>query len=192
MRRIGAILGITSLGGVVFSALPATAFGIHLGPFYLHVPFPGHHHHHRLHMRASPNEARSRPNEFSRGSGYRTSAREGNAAKTNQSDRDALAETKTEALQGCTGLAPGVINLPIDQIRLTVHPTTDQEAALDEFSAASSQASHVVKSSCPTSAPLTPVGRLDAAKHPAAECCLVSTAASERRPAIISRGSPLS
>jgi hypothetical protein len=165
MRRIGAILGITSLAGVVFSALPATAFGIHLGPFYLHVPFLGHHHHHRLHMRASPNEAGSRSNEFSRGSGYRTSAREGNAAKTNQTDRDALAETNPETLQRCTGLAPGVINLPIDQIRLTVHPTTDQEAALDELSAASSQASHVVKSSCPTSAPLIPVGRLDAAKQ---------------------------
>jgi hypothetical protein len=165
MRRIGAILGITSLAGVVFSALPATAFGIHLGPFYLHVPFLGHHHHHRLHMRASPNEARSRSNEFSRGSGYRTSAREGNAAKTNQTDRDALAETNPETLQRCTGLAPGVINLPIDQIRLTVHPTTDQEAALDELSAASSQASHVVKSSCPTSAPLIPLGRLDAAKQ---------------------------
>jgi LTXXQ motif family protein len=164
MRRIGVILGITSLAGVVFSAQPATAFGIHLGPFYLHVPSLGHHHHH-LHMRASPNEARSRPNEFSRGSGYRTSAREGNDAKTSQSDRDALAETKTESLQRCTGLAPGVINLPIDQIRLTVHPTTDQEAALDELSAASSQASHVVKSSCPTSTPLTPVGRIDAAKQ---------------------------
>jgi hypothetical protein len=165
MRRIGAILGITSLAGVVFSAVPATAFGIHLGPFYLHVPFLGHHHHHHLHMRASPYEARSRSNEFSRGSGYRTSAREGNAAKTNQSDRDALAETKTEAFQRCTGLVPGVTDLPIDQIRLTIHPTTDQEAALDELSAASSQASHVIKFSCPTSAPLTPVGRLDAAKQ---------------------------
>jgi uncharacterized protein YukE len=161
MRRIGAILGITSLAGVVFSALPATAFSIHLGSFYLHVPSLGHHHHHHLHMRASPNEARSRPNEFSRGSGYRTSAREGNAV----TDRDALAETKTEALERCTGLVPGVINLPIDQIRLTVRPTTDQEAALDELSAASSQASHVVKSSCPTAALLTPVGRLDAAKQ---------------------------
>jgi LTXXQ motif family protein len=161
MRRIGAILGITSLAGVVFSALPATAFGIHLGPFYLHVPSLGHHHHHRLHMRASPNEVRSRPGDVSRGSGYRTTAREGNAV----TDRDALAETKTEAFQRCTGLVPGVINLPIDQIRLTVRPTTDQEAALDELSAASSQASHVVKSSCPTAALLTPVGRLDAAKQ---------------------------
>jgi hypothetical protein len=165
MRRIGAIFGIASLAGVVFSALPAAAFGIRLGPYYLHVPFFGHHHHHHLHMRASPSEARSGPNDISRGTGHSTTAREGNAAKTGQTDRDALAETKTEALQRCTGLAPGVTNLPIDQIRLTVHPTTDQEAALDELGAASSQASHVVKSSCPTSAPLTPVGRLDAARQ---------------------------
>jgi hypothetical protein len=126
-------LGITSLVGVVFSAPPAAAFGIHLGPYYFHVPSLGHHyHHHHLHMRV---------------------------------DRNALAETNTEALERCTGLAPGVTNLPIDQIRLTVHPTPDQEAALDDLSAASSRANDVVKSACPTSAPLTPVGRIDVAKQ---------------------------
>jgi LTXXQ motif family protein len=165
MRRIGAILGITALVGVVFSALPAAAFSIHLGPFYFHVPLGHHYHHRHLHMHARPNEARSRPSDVSRGGGYHTSAREDNAAKTEQADREALAETNTAALESCTGLAPGVTNLPIDQIRRTVHPTADQEAALDEFSAASSQASEVIKSSCPTSAPLTPVGRLDAAKQ---------------------------
>jgi LTXXQ motif family protein len=165
MRRIGAILGITSLAGVVFSALPAAAFGIHLGPFYFHVPLGHHYHHHQLHMRASPNEARSRPNDVSRGSGYSTAARGGNPAKTDQTDRDTLAETNPETLARCTALAPGVTNLPIDQIRLTVHPTADQDAALDELRAASSQASEVIKSACPTSAPFTPVGRLDAAKQ---------------------------
>jgi hypothetical protein len=56
-----------------------------------------------------------------------------------------------------------VTNLPIDQIRQTVHPTADQEVGLDDLRAASSQASEVIKSSCPASVPLTPVGRLDAA-----------------------------
>src|SRR5712692_5091759 len=140
MRRIGAILGISALAGVVFCPLPAAAFGIHLGPFYVHVPFLGHHyHHHRLHMRANPNEARNGPNDVSRG-GYSPAAGGGNVAKTEQADREALAETNTEALESCTGLAPGVTNLPIDQIRLIVHPTTDQEAALNDLSAASSQA----------------------------------------------------
>jgi hypothetical protein len=163
MRKIGAILGITALAGVVFSPPPAAAFGIRVGPFYLHVPFLGHHyHHHHLHMRANPNEARNGPNDVPRG-GY--SPARGGKAKSDQTERDALAETNTEALERCTGLAPGVTDLPIDQIRLTVRPTTDQEAALNDLSAASSQASDVVKSSCPSSAPLTPVGRVDAAKQ---------------------------
>jgi len=158
MPKIGAILGITALVAVVFFSLPAAAFGIHLGPFYFHVPFVGHHSRHHLHMRANPNEARPRPNDVSGGRGRY-------AAKTEQANREALAETNTAALESCTGLAPGVTNLPIDQIRQTVHPTADQEAGLDDLRAASSQASEIVKSSCPSSVPLTPVGRLDAAEQ---------------------------
>ena len=103
--------------------------------------------------------------DSSRGGGYNTAARGRYAARTEQADREALAETNTAALESCTGLAPGVTNLPIDQIRQTVHPTADQEAALDDLSAASSQASDIVKSSCPSSVPLTPIGRLDAAEQ---------------------------
>jgi hypothetical protein len=99
------------------------------------------------------------------GRGYSSHGSGPQVAKTNQADREALTETNTEALQSCTGLAPGVTNLPIDQIRQTVHPTTDQEAALDDLSAASTQASDIVKSSCPSSVPLTPTGRLDAAEQ---------------------------
>jgi hypothetical protein len=102
--------------------------------------------------------------DSARGGG--TAAQQGRyAARTDQADREALAETNTAALESCTGLAPGVTNLPIDQIRRTVHPTADQEAALDDLSAASSQASDVIKSSCPSAVPLTPIGRLDAAEQ---------------------------
>jgi hypothetical protein len=83
----------------------------------------------------------------------------------NKADREALAETNTEAVQSCGDLAPGVTNLPIEQIRQTVHPTADQESALDDLSAAASQASDMIRSSCPTAVPLTPVGRLDAAEQ---------------------------
>jgi LTXXQ motif family protein len=100
----------------------------------------------------------------SHGDGYRTAARGRYAARTEQGDRAALAETNTAAIESCTGLAPGVTNLPIDQIRQTVHPTADQQAALDDLSTASSQASDMVKSSCPNSVPLTPIGRVDAAE----------------------------
>jgi LTXXQ motif family protein len=153
MRKIGAIFGITALAAVIFCPLPAAAFSIHLGPFYFHMPFVGHHHHHRLQMRA--NEARTKQSDVSRGG----------AAKTEQADREARVETNTQAFGSCTRLAPGVTNLPIDQIRKTVHPTADQEAALDNLSAASSQASEVIKSSCPSSVPITPVRRLDAAEQ---------------------------
>jgi hypothetical protein len=68
-------------------------------------------------------------------------------------------------VQGCGGLAPGVTNLPIEEIRQTVHPTADQDAALDDLSAASSKANDIIKSSCPTAPALTPVGRLGAAEQ---------------------------
>jgi ABC-type transporter MlaC component len=103
--------------------------------------------------------------DSSRGGGYNTAARGRYAARTEQADREALAETNAAAVESCTGLAPGVTNLPIDQIRQTVHPTADQEAALDDLGAASSQASDIIKSSCPSSVPLTPIGRLDAAEQ---------------------------
>jgi LTXXQ motif family protein len=166
MRKIGPIFGITALAAVVFSPLPAAAFGIRVGPFYFHVPFGHHHSHHHTYMRAEPREARTRPsNDVSRGGSYGTAAREGAAAKTGHADREARTETNTEALESCTGLAPGVTNPPIDQIRQTIHLTTDQQAALDDLAAASSQARDVIKSSCPASVPLTPVGRLDSAEQ---------------------------
>jgi hypothetical protein len=149
MRKIGAIFGITTLAAVIFCPLPAAAFSIHLGPFYFHVPFVGHHHRHRLQMRA--NEARTMPN-VSRG-----------AAKPVQADREARVETNVQELGSCTGLMPGEANLSIEQIRQAVHPTADQETALDDLRAASSQASDIIKSACPSAVPLTPIGRLDAA-----------------------------
>jgi hypothetical protein len=96
--------------------------------------------------------AKEEPNNVSRGS----------AAKTEQADREARVETNTQALGSCTGLMPGV---PFEQIPQTVHPTADQEAALDDLRAASSQASDIIKSACPSSMPLTPIGRLDAAEQ---------------------------
>jgi hypothetical protein len=154
MRKISAVLGTSALAVVVFAPLPAAAFGIHVGRFYFHVPFAGHHYH-RHHP--NPTEARTRPNDVSRGGDASTTAE--------QADREARAETNTEALESCIGLAPGVTILPINQIRETVHPTVDQEAALDTLSAASSQASEITKSSCPASVPLTLIGRLDAAER---------------------------
>jgi hypothetical protein len=152
MRKIGIILGITALAAVCFSPPPVAAFGIHLGPFYFHVPFVGHHHRHRLQMRA--NEARTKPTNVSR-----------SAAKPEHADREARFETDTQALGNCAGLIPEPANLPIEQIRQTIHPEPDQEAALDYLRASSSRASGIIKSVCLGSAPLTPISRLDAAEQ---------------------------
>ncbi len=85
-------------------------------------------------------------------------------AEVTKEDRDALAETNTAAVQSCNGLAPGVTDLPIDQIKNTVRPTGDQLAALEALQAAALKAQDAVKASCPTAVPLTPVARLDAAE----------------------------
>jgi LTXXQ motif family protein len=162
MRKIGAIFGIAALAAVVLFPLPAAAFGFHLGRFYFHLPLVGHHYRDNP-TRASRNEARTRPNNVSRSGGDSTAAHGRDA--TEQPDREARAETNTAALESCIILTPSLTNLPIDQIRQTVHPTADQEAALDNLSAASAQASEIIKSSCPASIPLTPIGRMDAAEQ---------------------------
>ena len=152
MRKIGAIFGIAALASISFFPLPVAAFSVHLGPFYFHVPLVRHYHHHHLQMRA--NEPRTRRNDNLR-----------SAAKTEQADREARFETDTQALGGCAGLIPVLANLPIEQIRETIHPVPDQEAAFDHLRATSSEASGIIKSSCPSSVPLTPIGRLDAAEQ---------------------------
>ena len=87
----------------------------------------------------------------------------GLGAVTN-ADRQALAETNAAAAESCSGLAPGVTDLPISQIKQTVQPTGDQVIALDDLNTAAAKANDVVKSSCPTAMPLTPAARLDAAQ----------------------------
>ena len=87
------------------------------------------------------------------------------AAKPEHADREARFETDTQALGNCAGLIPEPANLPIEQIRQTVHPEPDQEAALDYLRASSSRASGIIKSVCLSSAPLTPISRLDAAEQ---------------------------
>src|SRR5208337_5348120 len=62
----------------------------------------------------------------------------------------------------CGGLAPGVASLPIDKIEQAIRPTDPQVAMLDDLKAASIQADKILRASCSTEVPLTPVARLDA------------------------------
>ncbi|MDR3422925.1 MAG: Spy/CpxP family protein refolding chaperone [Xanthobacteraceae bacterium] len=79
-------------------------------------------------------------------------------------DRQAIARNNSAAAQSCSGLAPGVSDLPIAKIRRAVHPTADQAAALNALNAAAGKANEAIQASCPTDIPLTPVARLDAAE----------------------------
>ena len=81
-----------------------------------------------------------------------------------ETDRRQLEETNAAATESCNALAPGVSDLPIERIKDKVRPTGDQLAALDDLSAATAKANDVIKASCPTAVPLTPMARLDAAE----------------------------
>ena len=71
---------------------------------------------------------------------------------------------RTDLAQTCGGLAPGVTDLPIDRIEATIRLTDEQLKALDALKTASSQASDVLRASCSSEVPQTPLGRLDAAQ----------------------------
>jgi hypothetical protein len=57
---------------------------------------------------------------------------------------------------------PGLTQWPTEQIAQVVEPTADQRHLLDDLKAASGQAAKILQAACPTTAPSTPVGRLDA------------------------------
>jgi LTXXQ motif family protein len=70
-----------------------------------------------------------------------------------------------DVTQSCGGFAPGVTSFPIDQIRQAIQPTGEQITFLDDLAAASSKASAIINSSCPSEPPLTPLARLDAVER---------------------------
>ena len=70
-------------------------------------------------------------------------------------------DTDSSVALTCAGLAPGVTNLPIDQIEGKIRPTDTQVAMLDDLKTASVKAGDILRSSCPTEVSLTPVGRLE-------------------------------
>ena len=79
-----------------------------------------------------------------------------------QAAAPAADDSQNQDLATCSGFAPGVSSLPIDKIQQSVKPTGMQLAALKSLQSASSEAEGILKASCPSSPPLTPVGRLDA------------------------------
>jgi hypothetical protein len=70
--------------------------------------------------------------------------------------------SSADLAQSCSGLAPGVTDLPIDNIQRSLQPLTDDQLnSLNALKAASSQASEALKASCSSELSMTPLGRLD-------------------------------
>jgi hypothetical protein len=71
-------------------------------------------------------------------------------------------QTADQQKNTCANAKPGLADLPIDRIEEVVKPTGNQEDALDRLSDATQKAVDALQAACPTSTPLTPVGRLAA------------------------------
>jgi hypothetical protein len=99
----------------------------------------------RLHSYADDPKARRRV----RGGSSGTS----NAEVPSSTSNAALTET-------CVGLAPGVTDLPIGNIERTISPAGEQIAAFDSLKSALARAHEVLRASCASDVPLTPVSRL--------------------------------
>jgi len=69
---------------------------------------------------------------------------------------------QADIAQSCGGIAPGPTDFPLDRIETTLRLTSEQHKALDDLKAAMSQASDILKASCSSEVPLTPVDRLGA------------------------------
>jgi hypothetical protein len=81
-----------------------------------------------------------------------------------QQPRTPQTQTQEQTVQQkstCPNAKPGLADLPIDRIDEVVQPTGNQEDALDRLSEATQKAVDALQAACPTSTPLTPVGRLD-------------------------------
>jgi hypothetical protein len=83
-------------------------------------------------------------------------------ADAGDAKQPAADDSRNPDLATCSGFAPGVASFPVDKIKASVQPTGAQLADLDALEAASGKAEGILKASCPSAPPLTPVGRLDA------------------------------
>ncbi len=184
MRKAGAFIAIAALAAVTFSASPAAAFGLRIGPFHIHVPlylpyFGGH----RLYTHANPNDLARREGEGSAGSAQ-GSGQGVNAALLNPNlALPTIFQTvfwPDSALWPfgyrdifSTAFATGPANddqhqcqpfVDADQIvgRISeeISPTTDQMPLLQKLGGALGAGSGYLAKSCPNEIPTQPIARL--------------------------------
>jgi LTXXQ motif family protein len=71
-------------------------------------------------------------------------------------------ENSTDVAETCGGVAPGLTDLPIDRMERVLQPNEEQRASFDDLKAASGKVEGIMKASCPSEIPFTPISRLDA------------------------------
>jgi hypothetical protein len=189
MRKIGAYSAVAALTLVAFTATPAGAFGLRIGPFHIGIPLLHHHHHygHRsLYMRGNParDEASARDRTISTRD-QKISTRDQTwallypdlalsaiyqnvflPAKASlwpfgYQDIFATAFSKaTAANDRRLCTSPDDAKAIIGSLRSQIAPTAAQAAALQKLGEAMGAASNAVARSCPASIPAQPVARL--------------------------------
>jgi len=176
MRKIGAYAAIGALATALLSAPPAQAFGLHLGPFHIGLPFPWHPRslHRPLYMRADPNELTRR--EAERGTtqallytdlalaaifqnifwpayaspwpfGYRDIF--ATAFAKPRPARDARLCQQTDGADTI-----------VDRIQSAIAPTAEQSQLLQRLGGALNAAAGFLAKSCPNDIPAQPTARL--------------------------------
>ncbi len=182
MRKIGAFFGTAALA-VSLLPPPAAAFGFHLGPFHLGLPFFGRpHYRHHLYMRATPNEDRANSNNGSRpgttpGRGETAALLYPGVALPSIVENIFFPAYSspwpfgyqaifTTAFVKAPGQDPNLCqasfdpNAIIGRINSEVTPTADQSQLLQRLGGALGAASGYLAKSCPKEIPAQPVARL--------------------------------
>jgi hypothetical protein len=189
MRNIGAYIFVGAFAAVISSATPSAAFGLHLGPFHIGLPFFGHsrHRHHaalhrgRVYDRAydraveeKPSAARKRepaPSADNSALLYPSIALPALYDEIFWPARsaswpfgyDALFDSafaKTSSNANPQACQPGDANAVVERIAAEIKPSPTQEPIVQKLGQALGMASGYLAQACPKVIPPQPVARL--------------------------------
>ena len=184
MRKIGASLAIVALATTVFPCTPSQAFGLRVGPFYVGIPYFGHHYRHGHHDAALHDEATLNSGATLNSS---TPAQDRGLAspliypvlalpsisveifsppsaspwpfRYDAIFQAAFAKTASDQNSNSCPQAVGSAVI-VDRIRNAVRPTPDQMQRLQKLGGALGFASEYLAKACPTDVPKDPAARL--------------------------------
>ncbi|HUC48155.1 MAG TPA: Spy/CpxP family protein refolding chaperone [Xanthobacteraceae bacterium] len=184
MRKIVALFAFAISAALIFTAPPAAAFGLRIGPFHIGIPFGWHRRHHPLYMHANPYQ-------MARSEAGRSEPRETTAPQNTVSPAlvypslalpvifqnvfwpnasqwpfgyqniftTAFAKLPTERDEHLCQ-QPFDANAMIGRINSDISPTPEQTPLLQKLGGALGMASGYLAKACPAGIPAQPVARL--------------------------------